>query len=81
MGRVRILVDFLSAAVAYLAFELVRAMSKWCHSPVWIAALRDWGSMMIEARAPERVEMAPMAKLADMLAPASDPGSLRSGPT
>lgn len=81
IGRVRILVDFLSSAVAYLAFGLVRAMSTRCHSQVCTAAFRGWGSMMIEARAPEVVEMAAMAKLADMLAPASEPGSLRSGPT
>jgi hypothetical protein len=77
------LVDFLSAAVAYLAFGSVRAMSTWCHSRAAVAAftLRGWVAMTIQARAPEVVEMAAMAKLADMLAPASDPGSFRSGPT
>jgi hypothetical protein len=76
-------VDFLSAAAAYLAFGLVRAMSTWCHSRVCIAAftLRGWAAMTIEAHAPEVVELAAMAKLADMLAPASEPGSLRSGST
>ena len=56
-------------------------MSTWCHTAVLIAALRGWVTMTIEARAPEVVEMAVSAKLTDMLAPPSEPGSLRSGPT
>lgn len=83
IGPVRILVDFLSAAVASLAFGSVRAMSTWCHSRVCITAFtfRGWAEMTVEVRAPEVAEVAAMAKLADMPAPASEPGSLGSGPT